>query len=310
MVQGIFDSINQDKGFLYGLIGSSIGYARSKSMQANAYNYARALQQQQYDLQQQALREGYTNARQGLESAGLNPILASSNGFGSNFGTISGGTPVSAPSYGDDLGFGGTASANAYQTYKLNKQSVNNQSLTSIATAEQSNAQAELAKEQAITEQAKRTQMEFQNAMYDVEKHLKQKELSWADRKFYSEIYDNMQRAENYGAMASIARYNAVTERQNAQTNAMNANTSEYNAYTNRWGTIKGRQIENARYELDKIKAPFSMSRDVGIGIGSLMHGSGINSVSHTAKNLYPPSQHISAPIRTLHTFGRTRTYK
>lgn len=261
MVQGLFDSINQDKGFVYGLIGSSIGYARSKSMQRRAYEYARELQQQQYDLQQKGYLEGPTNARQGLVDAGYNPILALNQG--SSFaGSVSGGTPVGAPSYGDDLGYGGNSASNAYQTFKLNKQSVNNQTLTSLATVEQSNAQAELAKEQAITEQAKRTQMDFQNAMYDVEKHLKQKELDWADRKFYSEIYDNMQRAENYGAMASIARYNAITERQNAETNAMNANTAEYNAYTNRWGTIKGRQIENARYELDKLEAPFRMTRD------------------------------------------------
>ena len=243
-----------------GSLGSGgLGGIFAASSSRKAFEYAKALQQQQYQLQQQGYREGPTNARQGLESAGYNPILALTNG--SNFaGSVAGGTPVGTNQ--PDIPDLGKSMANAYQTFKLNKQSVNNQSLTSIATADQANAQAALFKEQAITEQAKRTQMDFQNAMYDVEKHLKQKELDWADRKFYSEIYDNMQRAENYGAMASIARYRAQIDRENMITNAFNADTDRYDAYTRRWDAVKGRQLENARYELDKIEAPFRMTRD------------------------------------------------
>lgn len=184
--------------------------------QYQAYKYNKKLQQQQYDLQQRGYREGPTNARQGFVNAGYNPILALQSGGqfagagnAGGVGSISGNMP--------DLGEAGT---NAYRAFRLETQNMKNQTAQTEATVQQANAQAELNKEQALTEQSKRINLEFQNAMLDVEKHLKDKELSWADRKFYSEVYDNMQRAENYGAMASIARYNADINAKNAETNA------------------------------------------------------------------------------------------
>lgn len=67
-------------GFL-GSIGSSlIGQAFTGHNMYKQYKYSKKLQQQQYNLQMRGLREGYTNARQGLESAGLNPILAATGG--------------------------------------------------------------------------------------------------------------------------------------------------------------------------------------------------------------------------------------
>ena len=39
--------------------------------------------------------------------------------------------------------------------------------------------------------------------MLDVEKHLKQKDLDTYDRRFYTQLYEQMQRAENYRAMAN-----------------------------------------------------------------------------------------------------------
>lgn len=253
--------------------------------QYKAYQYNRKLQQQQYDLQQRGYREGPTNARQGFVDAGYNPILAlqtggqfAGSGNAGGVGSIAGTMP--------DIG---TGASNAYRSFKIETQGMNNQTAQTEATVNQANAQAELNKEQALTEQAKRTQMDFQNAMLDVEKHLKDKELSWYDRKVYSEIYDNMQRAENYGAIQAIERYNAKTMRENAITNAYNADTERFDARTRRMNGLSEhnyRQVmanlEGGRYELDKIKAPFQMTRDVYAGIGAGLYGSG--SLSTNAK--------------------------
>lgn len=76
-------------------IGSSfISAATSKGAQARAFNYAKQLQQHQYDLTQKGYLEGPKNQRQGLESAGYNPMLALGN-VGSGV-SVSGGTPVAA----------------------------------------------------------------------------------------------------------------------------------------------------------------------------------------------------------------------
>lgn len=78
-----------------GSLGSSfISAATSKGAQARAYNYARQLQQHQYDLTQQGYRETPTNQRIGFEDAGYNPMLALGN-VGSS-ASIAGGTPVTA----------------------------------------------------------------------------------------------------------------------------------------------------------------------------------------------------------------------
>lgn len=87
--------IDELRGFGYGLINNAISYAQSRSAQRRAYNYARMLQQQQYDLTQQGYRESSSNIRQGLESAGFNPMLAVNGGNAVGSANVAGGTPVS-----------------------------------------------------------------------------------------------------------------------------------------------------------------------------------------------------------------------
>lgn len=78
-----------------GSIGSGLfSNAMTGKQQRRAYEYARALQQQQYDLNQRSLRESSGNLRKGLSSAGYNPMLAVSQATQSP--TVSGGTPVSS----------------------------------------------------------------------------------------------------------------------------------------------------------------------------------------------------------------------
>ena len=72
----IGQSINQDKGFIYGLANNAISYAQSKKAQKRAYEYAKKLAQQQYNLTQQGYRDSSKNIRTGLENAGFLPAPA------------------------------------------------------------------------------------------------------------------------------------------------------------------------------------------------------------------------------------------
>lgn len=88
--------VDELRGFSYGLINNAISYAQSRSNQRRAYNYARLLQEHQYDLTQRGYREGSSNIRYGLEKAGFNPMLAVNGGNAVGSGNVAGGTPVSA----------------------------------------------------------------------------------------------------------------------------------------------------------------------------------------------------------------------
>lgn len=215
---------------LFDMFGSIFG---STAGQAINYGFSKALQENQYKLNLKGLRESPSAQRQGLESAGYNPILAV-NSSGMANATASGTAGLSDNGVGAN--FASISNARRLQKYEQSKLSADTQN--AIAGADAQNANASLAREQAITEQAKRDNLQFQNSMLDVQKHLAQKDLDWYDRKAYTQIYELMQRAENYRAMQSIASFNAQTDRQNAVTNAKNAGTNAYNAETNR---INGR---------------------------------------------------------------------
>lgn len=136
MLQGIFDSINQDKGFMFGLINNAISYQQSKSAQARAYWYARALQDQQYDLQQKGYRESYGNIRTGLESAGYNPMLAVQSSAPNT--AVSGGTPVQSNAPVDP-----NLSGSALDIARLNNETTQTDSTVQLNKANARSATAE-----------------------------------------------------------------------------------------------------------------------------------------------------------------------
>lgn len=74
--------------------GSFMSNASSARQQKRAFGYARALQQQQYDLGIQGYKEAPSAQRIGLESAGYNPMLAL--GKVGDGVSVAGGTPVNA----------------------------------------------------------------------------------------------------------------------------------------------------------------------------------------------------------------------
>lgn len=78
------------------LAGSFLSNASSGRQQKRAFGYAKALQQQQYDLGIRGYKEAPSAQREGLTSAGYNPMLALGNV--GNGVSVAGGTPVSANS--------------------------------------------------------------------------------------------------------------------------------------------------------------------------------------------------------------------
>lgn len=135
----IGDSINQDKGFIFGLANNAISYAQSKKAQRRAFEYAKLLQQQQYDLSIRGYKEAPSAQRTGLESAGYNPMLAL--GKVGDGVSVAGGTPVNANST-DSADLAGAAAT---------IQSIKNQTEQTEASTDQMYAEADKAKVEKAT---------------------------------------------------------------------------------------------------------------------------------------------------------------
>lgn len=186
-----------------GGIGSSIfSSVSSKRAAKRAYNYSRKLQEHQYDLNQRSLLESPSNSRKGYVDAGYNPLLALGN-------NMSGMTPSATMTPTENNLASDVASG-------VNSAVAMKQADAQIRNV---NANSALQAEQAMTEQSKRTNYEFQNAMLDVQKHLADKDLSTYDRRFYSNLYEQFQRAENFRANSAVSRMNAQTNIMNSVTN-------------------------------------------------------------------------------------------
>lgn len=187
-----------------GAIGGTAGSALSSLIN---YKSASKLMDKQYDINLKTLRNAPSASRQGFVNAGYNPLLA--------LGSGQSGFSASSSGVGADLTSGLEQGINSAIAMKQNKAQINN-----------INADTALKNNQGETEKAKRIQMEFQNAMTDVETHLKQKDLSTYEKRFYSNLYEQMQRAENYRANSAVAQMNAETNRMNANTSAKQAETA------------------------------------------------------------------------------------
>lgn len=198
------------------IAGASLGSAGIGVIGANAstkkqYKYQSKLQAQaaklNYDYSLLSARNLHSATREGLENAGYNPMLAVQNGTSGANSSFTSAGQSSAPDY-----LGGLS--NAFEFQKLSNE-------TKLA-----DTQSNLFNEQSKTEDSKRTNLEFQNAMLDVEKHLKDKDLDTYDRRFYSNLYEQMQRAENYRAQANVAGYNAESARISAEAQKLQSETS------------------------------------------------------------------------------------
>ena len=208
-----------DIGGALGGIGSFAGNMITSAINSSrSWKYTqRAMALQDY-YNRKYTHDQYGLMRSGLEEAGYNPLLA--------LGSSAQSAIYSPSGINSDSDNGAQAVQSAIQARQLR-----NENKLADANVKQSEANSALANEQAQTEQAKRVQMDFQNSMYDVQKHLAQKDLSWYDRKAYANLYNLFQQAENYKASSAIGAMNAETARQN-MINSYKVNL--YNAETNR----------------------------------------------------------------------------
>lgn len=186
------------------ILGGIAGVAGNIGSSLLSYSTAKKLQQNQYDLNKKAQLEYFSNMRKSATDAGYNPLYAlgtSGQGFSANSSGVS-----------SDISGAMAQGVNSALSAQKNNADIKNVK-----------ADTELKNQQSKTEESKRVQMQFQNAMTDVETHLKQKDLSSYERRLYTELYERMQHAENLRANSAVAKMNADTNRLNAETNRQNS---------------------------------------------------------------------------------------
>lgn len=198
-----------------GSLGSAfISNATSGKAQKRAYQYARELQQQQYNLSIQGYKEAPSAQRFGLETAGYNPMLALGNV--GNGVSVAGGTPVNANAT-DVSGIRDAISTAA---------NIKNQTAQTEAITDAQYADADLKKAQKaslverlpyVSKQAKadymKTTMEsakLENDIHYQNEYLNYLEASLSNSKAIAEIQAE---AQKYGANMNYkgAVYNADT---------------------------------------------------------------------------------------------------
>ncbi len=229
-------------GSIVGGIGSAFASnAASKSAQARAYEYAKKLQQHQYNLTIKGYKEGPSAQRQGFTDAGYNPMLAVGNvGQGVN---VAGGTPVSANAT-DTSGIK-EALTTAVQ---LKNQTNQSDALSDEAYANADKAKAEKAaiikRLPYVSEQAKadymKTTMEAAKLENDI--HYQNEYLNYLDKSL--EVQQRLGEM-GFSNAKDVANINASASRYGAKTSYW---ASVYNADSHRRSTIPG----NASYLGDK----------------------------------------------------------
>lgn len=184
-----------------GLFSSLFSNATTGKQQRRAYEYARLLQQQQYDLSLRGFKEAPSAQREGLTSAGYNPMLALGNV--GNGVSVAGGTPVNANST-DVSGFKDAVSS----AVQLKNQTDQTEASTDALYAQADKAKAEKAsiveRLPYISKQAKadymKTSMEsakLENDIHYQNEYLNYLENSLNNAVRVANIYAN---AQKYGA--------------------------------------------------------------------------------------------------------------
>lgn len=214
--EGAFGLISGGIGAL-GSIGSSIvSNAASARAQKRAYQYARQLQQQQYDLSQQGYRETPSNQRVGMESAGYNPMLALGNVGSSS--AVAGGTPVNA----------NATDTSGIKESIMQMSSMRNQTKQTDATVEN------------LDSGTRKNDAEAQGTILH-NKYIDDREKSeianiQADTQQKSAVIENMKQRIELDRMLGILGYNASIYGSNASSSAMrygatlSSNATKYSA--------------------------------------------------------------------------------
>ena len=236
-----------------GSLGSSlIGAFASNASSRKQYKYQSRLQAQaaklNYDYGIKSLQNSPTAEREGLESAGYNPMLAVQNATsGANSGWTTTGQAQNVD-YGQAL-------SNAFDFKRLQ-----NETKTAESTANLQN-------EQAMTEENKRRNFDFDSMMKDAQKHMTDKQTSWIDKEKNAQIYKDMQEAERARAEASVVAYNADTAR-------IIANAKETESQTNKYGNPY-KALFNLTKDLPDVVKRINLTKDLPDVVKRIKSGDG-----------------------------------
>lgn len=178
------------------LIGGGLSASNSAISNAKQFNYQKKLIMYQAQLQKYMAQHAHQWEVGDLRQAGLNPILSANNGATAN---VSGGTASSNSAM--DLSMGNTI-ADALNTWQANKNSA--QSIENQKPVQQ--AQENLLKEQAVSEQNKRDNLDSQTKMNNLSAIGKEIENTYLPDTLKSQIYKNINSAKAEVAQVGVAQ--------------------------------------------------------------------------------------------------------
>ena len=182
-------------------LGTVLGFGGSVASSALQYSQSKKLMDRQYNLAIKGYKESPQAVREGLESAGFNPL--NSYASGGNFAS-SGLGSTSVPDLGQSI-------TNSYKTFS-------NERKLASATIEKTNAETETQKEITENYRLKNIWQSLENVIHD-------SNARYADRK-------NAAQLENFISQSILNRGTADLLKYNAETNRIAANaqkvSSEY----------------------------------------------------------------------------------
>lgn len=262
-------------GMLGSIGASGLGQVFTGHNMYRQYKYASKLQQQQYNLQMQGLREGYTNARQGLESAGYNPILAATGG--SIMPSISSGS-AGAPNVNVDNPVSGAV--NAYRAFKLEKEQTqanieNMHSQTSVNNAHVFNIQQD-----TLNKEAQRGIINLDKQIREYESEMKKFDRDSQEYRFYNEMSELASRTKLNLEQAKFTEYNAISNRISSNAQQLNSQT---NADTNAGNVANAKELEQW-YKDHPYQAKLLRGLErYGKAAGTVLGGAGLGAAGYAA---------------------------
>lgn len=199
--------------YLGNFTGAGLGQFFSGRKMYRQYKYQRALQEQaaqlNYNYQLDSARNLPGAQRQGLESAGYNPLLALGNFNATNGYTSAGSAGIATD---PNIDMSGDA-VNAYKVGKLERDMNKKQQEQIDSIIKNNDANTANAYEQAKTEEMKRQHYQSQIDLNSIQQQLGRKDLNWRDRLYLKDI--------------ETAYTNAAANRLGAQAAMSNASTAQ-----------------------------------------------------------------------------------